>query len=186
MMNRLLNTMRAQALMAQSGKASVRLGLVSSYDPANYCVKVRLQPEDFETGWLPLAAPWVGNGWGMFCPPTPGDMVEIQFQEGSAEAGIACLRLYNDSDRPLSVPSGEFWLVHASGAYLKLTNDGKVSLSAGTEIDIGNLGSAVHALVTDAMVALFNGHTHPLTVGNTGAPNQTMGASHMTTVLKAN
>lgn len=131
MMNHLLNAMRAQAQLAQGGKATVRIGLVSSYDPGSYCVKVRLQPEDVETGWLPLASPWVGNGWGLFCPPTVGDSIEVQFQEGSAEAGIACQRLYSDADRPLSVASGELWLVHQSGAFFKLTNDGKGSFSDG-------------------------------------------------------
>ena len=130
MMRALLNSMRVQADMANSGRASVRLAIVSSYDPGNYCAKVRIQPEDTETGWLPVVSPWVGNGWGLFAPPTPGDLVEVQFQEADIEAGFVCQRFYNDTDRPLAVQSGEFWLVHKSGSFLKFHNDGTVELTA--------------------------------------------------------
>ena len=105
---------------------------------------------------------------------------------GNPNMGFVCLRFFNDDYRPLAVPSGELWLVHQSGAYLKLTNDGKVSINAAAEIDIGALGSALHQLVTDAFMALYNGHTHPAGNGNTGAPNQQMTSSHLTGVLKAN
>ena len=129
-MGQLLNAMRAQAMLASNGRAAVRLGIVSSYDHANYCAKVRIQPEDVETGWLPVTSPWIGNGWGMFAPPTPGDMVEVQFQEDNFEAGFIVGRFFNDKDRPLDVPAGEFWLVHKSGSFLKFHNDGTVELNS--------------------------------------------------------
>lgn len=179
-MKGLLNAMKLQA--QQAGPALMRVGTVTSYDPANYAVKVSLQPEGATTGWLPILTPWSGNGWGLFAPPTPGDLVEVQFHDGDFNAGVACLRFFNDGQRPLNVASGELWLVHASGAYLKLTNDGKVLMNATAEIDVGNIGSALHTLVTDAFVSLFNSHTH----GAGPVPNQTMGSSHLTAVLKAN
>lgn len=179
-MRGLLNTMKLQA--QQAAPALMRVGTVTSYDAANYAVKVALQPEGAITGWLPILTAWSGNGWGLFAPPTPGDLIEVQFHDGDFNAGVACLRFFNDGQRPLAVPSGEFWLVHASGAYVKLTNDGKVRVNAGAEIDIGDLGAALHTLVTDAFVALFNSHTH----ANGAPPDQTMGASHLTAVLKAN
>lgn len=135
MMGRMLNIMRAQAQMAGNGQAAVRHAIVSSYDPGSYCVKVRIQPEDTETGWLPVVSPWVGNGWGLFAPPSIGDLVEVQFQEDDFEAGFVCQRFYNDTDRPLSVQSGEFWLVHKTGAFFKLTNDGKALINGQVEID---------------------------------------------------
>lgn len=109
----------------------MRVGTVSSYDPVNYCVKVLIQPEGAETGWLPVTSPWIGNGWGFFAPPTPGDMVEIQFQEGHIDAGFVCLRFFNDSERPLTVSSGELWLIHKSGAFFKLLNSGAATFSDG-------------------------------------------------------
>lgn len=135
MLHQLLNTMRQQADMAGGARAMVRHGIVSGYDPGSYCAKVRVMPEDRETGWLPIVSPWIGNGWGLFAPPSIGDAVEVQFQEDDAEAGYVCQRFFNDSDRPLSVQSGEFWLVHKTGAFFKLTNDGKALINGQAEID---------------------------------------------------
>jgi uncharacterized protein involved in type VI secretion and phage assembly len=179
--------MRVQAQQAGADHASSRAATVSSYDPQNYCAKVRLLPEDVETGWLPVKSQWVGNGWGLFAPPTPGDMVTVTFLEGDFTQGEITGRYFNDNARPVNVPSGELWLVHKSGSYFKLTNDGKLLMHDTSEIDVGNLTTTLHTLVTDAFVALFNGHTHgDAQGGNTTPPNQTMGAAHLTTVLKAN
>lgn len=132
-MQHILNQVRLQAEQVQGNIAKTRAGLVDSYDPSTYSCKVSLQPDNTLTGWLPILSPWVGNGWGLFAPPTIGDLVEVQFIEGDIESGILCQRFYNDVDRPLATPSGEFWLVHASGSSLKFHNDGTVSLiSAGT------------------------------------------------------
>lgn len=128
-MNQLLNIMRMQAAMQSGSKAMTRMGLVSSYDKANYCAKVKIQPEGTETGWLPVMSPWVGNGWGMFAPPSIDDMVEVNFLEDDHDVGFLSLRAFNDSDRPLSVPSGEFWLVHKNGQFMKLLNNGKATIS---------------------------------------------------------
>ena len=137
MMRGILNVMRLQAQMQGSQTAHTRIGKVRGYNPANYCVKVLLQPENVETGWLPILSPWVGNGWGMFAPPVVDDLVEVQYQEGDFNAGMVCQRFFNDISRPLSVPSGEFWLVHQSGSSLKFHNDGSVELIA-----VGTLSSS--------------------------------------------
>jgi phage baseplate assembly protein V len=127
--------MRMQAMAHGNTRADSRMGLVTGYDPNAYAVKVQIMPEGAETGWLPLACPWIGNGWGLFCPPSIGDMIEVEFQEGSPQAGHADMRFYNDSDRPLPCPSGEFWLVHKSGSLLKFHNDGTVELHAATALN---------------------------------------------------
>lgn len=124
-----MNHMRLQASLAQGDRSTVRIGTVSSYHPENYSCKVLIQPENVETGWLPILSPWVGNGWGLFAPPALGDMVDVHFQEGSIEAGFVSQRFFNDSDRPLPVQPGEFWLVHQSGSLLKFLNDGSVELN---------------------------------------------------------
>lgn len=130
-MKKLLNAMRMQAMQAMGEVAQVRIGLIDSYDANNYCAKVKIQPENVLTGWLPVTSQWVGNGWGMFAPPSIGDLVEVHFQEGSFEAGIINMRFFNDVARPLNVPSGEFWLQHKSGAYFKLLNNGNATFSDG-------------------------------------------------------
>lgn len=125
-----MNLMRQQAALQQTGRATTRIGVVSSYDPTHYCAKVRLQPEDIETGWLPVASLQVGNGWGLFCPPSAGDMVQVEFQEADGLVGVIVGRFFNDADRPLGAPSGEFWLVNKSGSKLRFHNDGTVDLVA--------------------------------------------------------
>jgi len=188
MMRAIANSMSQRASIAANSTASVKLGIVTSYDPANYSAKVQLQPEGTETGWLPISTPFVGSGWGMFCPPSIGDMVEVQFQEGGIEAGFICGRMFNDDDRPVSCPIGEFYLIHKTGSYVKLFNDGRIKFNSTVEIDAGNMASALHTLVHDAFMSLYNGHTHTsATSGSpTSSPLQQMNASHLTTILKGN
>ena len=117
-------------MAADADHSRSRKGLVTSYDPQTYAVKVALQPDGTETGWLPLRTQWAGPGWGLFCPPPIGAQVSVEFQEGDREAGEATGVTFNDADRPLAVPAGEFWLVHSAGAFLKFTNDGQVTLNS--------------------------------------------------------
>lgn len=129
----LLNQMFLMAARQQSNVASVRLGLVSSVNPADSTIKVKLQPEDTETGWIPYPTPWIG--W--FSPPQNGDQAIVLFQEGSKDVPLGALLLYwNNSLPPQGIDSGEAILQHSSGSYIKLTNDGKININGDTEIDI--------------------------------------------------
>ena len=142
-MKHLLNQLKSTAQQATQGRANTRHGTISSYDPGAYAVKVMLQPDNVETGWLPLKSIFIGNGWGIFCPPSIGDAVEIDYQEGDNEVGSIGMRFFNDQDRPLPCPSGEFWLVHKSGASVKSTNNGMLTLSdpSGTVLQLSNDGN---------------------------------------------
>lgn len=187
-MKGLIETMRLQSALQRNGDAASRVGIVASYDPNDYAVRVRLMPEDVLTGWMPVMAAWVGNGWGMFAPPTPGDLVDVRFIEGDLNAGMAYLRFFNDQARPLSVPSGEFWLVHKLGAFFKLTNDGKATFDDGHgahvtlngDGTISSAGTWTHTGQFTATTDVIGGgkslktHTHggvQTGTGNTGAPN---------------
>src|SRR5580698_3843283 len=108
MMNKILNAMRREAQREASTRAKPRRGTVSAYDPNAYAAKVMIQPEGFETGFLPIGSSWVGNLWGMFCPPSPGDEVDVHFQEDGKNAAYISLRFFGGKARPLAVPSGEF------------------------------------------------------------------------------
>jgi hypothetical protein len=105
-MDGLMNQMRRAAQEAIGTGGASRQGIIDAYDPNAYAVKVRLQPDDTLTDWLPLKSPWVGNGWGLFCGPSVGDAIEVDFQEGDGGVGTAGWRFFNDEDRPLQVPSG--------------------------------------------------------------------------------
>jgi uncharacterized protein involved in type VI secretion and phage assembly len=167
-MRALLNAMRQQATQAMGERAMTRLGEIKSYDPGNYTVRVIIQPDGNLTGWIPLLSPWVGNGWGMFCPPTIGDLVEVQYQECDHDAPIACMRFFNDKNRPLSVPSGEFWLVHKSGSLLKFHNDGSIEVSAPAAISYTASQHNFHGPVTmDSTLTAASTITAPTVVGTT-------------------
>lgn len=127
----MMNIMRGQAAMALQQNLTTRVGRISGYNPAAYAVKVQFPPDDTETGWIPLGSAWVGNGWGMFSPPGIGDQCEVDFQDGGQDAPIGGLRLFDARNAPLSVPSGEMWLVHRLGATVRLTNDGKALYADG-------------------------------------------------------
>lgn len=129
-MQGMVNQMRRAAQEAMAGRAVTRHGIVDGYDPDSYAVRVRLQPDDTLTDWIPLKAVAVGNGWGAFFAPNIGDAIEIDFQEDDGEVGSAGWRFFNDSDRPLSVPAGETWLVHQTGTAIKLVNDGAIETNA--------------------------------------------------------
>lgn len=201
MSNQRANEMRREAARVMSQLALRRIGIVSNYDPNTYSAKVYLQPEGTESGWLPISTPWSGNGWGFYAAPTTGDIVEVDFQEGGKEAGIIGNRHYGNVLQPLNVPSGEFWLVHKSGAYVKLTNDGKLSLQdgSGASLVLNNNGTAtlnanllVNGTITatedisdkngekgtvDNIRVVYDTHTHGGVVSggaNTAGPNQTL------------
>jgi len=181
-MNRLLNIIKLHSELGRSGEVNSKIGLVDSVDPVNYCAKVLLEPEEYLTGWIPIGAEWVGNGWGLVCPPTPGDMVLIEFVEGNIEAGIITKRLYSNEDRPVSAGAGEIYIVHQSGSAIKLTSDGKLLLVSTTEIDAGDVAGTLLALVTSAFMDIYNNHGH----GQDGLPTLKMTTAHLTTILRAN
>lgn len=128
--------------------AKPRLGTVSGYDPSTYMVKVQLQPEGIETGWLPLGSPAVGNQFGIFAAPAIGDQVEVQFPDGDLSSGVVSARFYSDVARPLNVPSGEIWIVHKSGSFLKFHADGSIEINAAAGASYTATAHAFHGPVT--------------------------------------
>lgn len=164
-MDALLNILKGHAAHLDQGWAHPRIGIVSSVDPKTYTARVQVQPEGLLTGWLPIAALWAGNGWGVTAAPMPGDQVVVIWQEGDAEQGIILGRIWSSAVAPPAAPAGELWLVHASGAFIKLQGDGTISSCAGTWSHQGNL--VVSGDVSDsggklsALRRYYNQHTHP-------------------------
>lgn len=167
-MNKLLAAMRMQAAMVGNDKARVRSGVVDSYDPSTYAVKVRIQPEGAITGWMPLDSPWVGNQWGIFAPPSIGDQVVVTCLEDDPSVGYVSARTFNDEDRPLSVQSGEFWLVHKSGSLLKFHNDGSVDVVSNTDLR-ATVGQNLTAHVVGNAGVAIDGNLNASVGGNASA-----------------
>jgi len=128
----LLQLMRREALKVMGEHRTASLAYVKSYDPNTYTAKVILQPWGIESGWLPIGALAVGDGWGIYAPPSagtaarPGDQVTVVYVDG--EPAFISHRIFFGGD-PLTVPSGEVWVVHESGSFIKLTNDGALALA---------------------------------------------------------
>ncbi len=164
-MDSFLNLIKAQAAQLDQGWAQPRLAVVSSVDTATATVRVQVQPENVLTGWLPVLGTWVGNGWGLACPPSPGDQVVLVWQEGDAENGIVIGRLWSSKTMSPAAASGELWLVHKEGSFLKLLNDGTIVSSAPTWKHTGDL--RVSGDVYDGHGALsrlrdhYDAHVHP-------------------------
>lgn len=147
--------MQADSLVQM--QAQPRFGIVSSVDTTTGTARLTLQPEGVLTGWLPILSPWVGVGWGLVCPPTPGDQVLVLAQEGAAEHGIIVGRIFSNSERPPVASSGEFWLVHQTGSYLKLLNDGTVQIGGDLHVS-GNVYDSEGSL--SRLRGHYDAHTH--------------------------
>jgi phage baseplate assembly protein gpV len=176
------NAVKAQAGGLDGMAGVARFGLVASFDPAAYAAKVMIQPENILSGWLPILSAWVGAGWGFAAPLTPGDQVLVLSQEGDSEQGVIIGCVWSAVDRPMAAPSGELWLQHQTGSFLKLHNDGTIALQAPVVNIAGNL--VVSGDVSDqagahgTLAGLRNAHdTHAHTDpkgGVTGLPTVTV------------
>lgn len=141
-MEKFFNMIAGRALTATGNTASSGdIGKITSYDPINHLVIVQIHPETedepaLQTGWIPFGTAWAGNGWGMYAAPALNTLCTVLYQQGSRQQAIGATPLFDAENRPLNVDSGEFWIVHKSGSYLKFTNDGKVLMSSESQIDI--------------------------------------------------
>lgn len=149
--------------------AHPRIGIVASSDSSTATVRVQIQPENVLSGWLPVAAQWVGSGWGISCPPSIGDQVVVIFQEGSVESGIVIGRLYSNAVRPPEAALGELIIRHQTGSTVRLANDGIIYIDGDLHVS-GDVYDGHGAL--SALRHHYNGHTHTDSRGGqTSAPN---------------
>lgn len=130
-MRELMNAVTGRAQQANAGFSGTRQGIVTAYDPESYSVKVALQPTGNETGWIPLATIWAGNGFGIVAGPVIGAVIEVEFDSGMVGVGMAVGQFFNEVDRCPGPPSGQFWVIDSSGSSIKLTNDKKVTVTDG-------------------------------------------------------
>lgn len=163
-MDRFLNTVKACADAVMQGQGQPRFGTITSVDPNSGTAKVAFQPDGVLSGWLPILYPWVGAGWGMVCPPAPGDQVLVLPQEGQAEHGVIAGRIFSTQQRPPLAAVGEIWLVHNSGSYLKLLNDGTVQIGGDLHVtgDVYDSQGSLSRLRTH-----YDAHSHTDSRGGT-------------------
>ena len=127
-MERLLNIIKQHAGALDQGSSQPRFATVTSVNPAEATARVTLQPERraerLAACSFALDRCWVGN----MVPPSPGDQVLVLAQEGDAEHGIIVGRAFSNTQTPPNAPVGELWLVHSSGSFIKLKNDGTIQM----------------------------------------------------------
>ena len=162
-MDRFFNALKSQSGAQDAGLGQPRFATVTSVDPSRPAARVTIQPEGILSGWLPVLSPWVGAGWGLSCPPSPGDQVLILAQEGHAEHGVVIGRAWSDQAQTPQAPSGDIWLVHQSGSSLKLTADGAIHAKGdlhltGNLIATGNISDATGSL--SRLRQHYDAHVH--------------------------
>ena len=167
-MDSLMNALKGQAAAQDQAGGAPRFGVVTSVDPQTATARVTLQPEAVLTGWLPLLSPWAGNGWGLFSPPSPGDQVLVIPQEGDAEHGLILATSWSATTLPPQTPPGEFWLIHQSGSFLKLQNDGTIQVKGDLHV-AGDVYDSHGAL--SGLRAHYNAHVHPPQTSTTNLPD---------------
>lgn len=147
-----------------AGRYSERHGLVTSYDPDKHLAKVMFQPEQQESGWLPIETGHIGAGYGIAVGLQPGDgkqtgdQVIVRYQEGDFESGKIVQRVHSDDQAPPQVKSGELVI----WTRFQKSNGGKESAQGaqggnGQQIYLKNDGSMILTDGNGATV-LLDGH----------------------------
>jgi uncharacterized protein involved in type VI secretion and phage assembly len=163
-MERFINIIKQHAGALDQADSQPRFGTVTSVDPGTATAKVTLQPEGVLTGWLPVLSPWAGSGWGLYCPPSPGDQVLVVAQEGDSEHGLIIGSAFSNAQPPPAAPVGEFWLVHKSGSFIKLQNDGTIQVGGDLHV-AGDVYDRQGSL--SRLRSRYDGHTHVDSRGGT-------------------
>ena len=180
----LARAMRTQGHASAAKVLKAKMGYVTSYNPNTYTVRVRLEPESsaneerglkaVETNWLPILRVYGGSGWGMITPPNAdpskpyGDQCLVLWPDDGH--GVALIGFFNDKERPFTGPDpGEMWMVHDSGSYVKLLNDGSILLEgeSGNRVFMNADGSVRIFGAADAEINIKS--SAPAGIGSVGA-----------------
>jgi uncharacterized protein involved in type VI secretion and phage assembly len=132
---------REAATVASRMRAPLTLQ-VTSYNPKIPVVKGTLQPYGIESGWMPLAMPFVGSGFGIAIGPAIGDQLHVEFMHGDPNSPRATYRITSNSDQPPVAEAGEIVIQAATGQKITMTKDNKLLISAGGDTTIQVTGNA--------------------------------------------
>lgn len=118
-------------------------------------------------------------------PSISTSAVQLRSDDGQAVIEI------NPTTHNVEVTTSADVTINAVGNVAVTTGGNASVTAAGTAnvtapaINLGAAGQSLLALVTSAFSSLFNSHTHPGdSGGTTGAPNQTMDTTHLTSTIK--
>ncbi|WP_428375204.1 phage baseplate assembly protein V [Lichenicoccus sp.] len=152
-----------------------RYGIVTSVDPTNHAVKVSIEPDGVETGWIPDGALAAGS-LRIACPSEVGTQVLLSAVEGDAEHPVVVARLFDTAaTAPVSpatsqpVQPGEIGFFLSGGTYLHLTQAG---LFVGGDITVAGTLTASGDIVSGGISLQHHVHDGVQTgEGRSGPPN---------------
>lgn len=141
--DRFINAIKPHTATQMETIGRARMAIIATVSAAIGKVRALLQPSGVQTGFAPLATPWAGNGWGFYAPPIGGEQFVMLPQEGDGENLIAAFPIWSQARVPPPANPGECWLVHQSGAAIKLLNTGHVVVSdpSGAILELANNGT---------------------------------------------
>ncbi|HZT90251.1 MAG TPA: hypothetical protein VFA12_20090 [Stellaceae bacterium] len=121
---------------------TARHSLVNAFDPKTWSAKYAIQPEGVVTGWSPMHAPWVGDGYGFFAPPAvgpdQGDQIFHAFPQFGANEGFGVTRAWDARkkipDAVKQLQAGELMLIDKQGSMYSMTKDGSLTLQGKVKI----------------------------------------------------
>lgn len=113
----------------QTRQAKDQKGLITSYDPNAYAIKVMLKPQNVETGWMTMGTAHVGNNFGIAVGPAIGGQVEVGFENGDISTPFFRSHVFSNDDRPPVAQSGEIVIQSKTGGIFKFVQDGTVVLT---------------------------------------------------------
>lgn len=134
------------------GRAQFKGTLVcTGYDKVTHSVKGILQPHGIETGWVPLAALHVGNGFGIVVGPRvgsadalDGQVFDVHFDGGDPDTLVAHHRQFSTQEQPPQVEPGEMLLQHESG--------NKIFFDQGNNLSLQHYAGAILTLHDDKSI----------------------------------
>jgi phage baseplate assembly protein V len=136
-METLINAIKQQALLEVGRKILTKIGTISGYDAITHTARVMLQPEEIETGWLPVLSLSASKDWGFIIQPTIGDQCLVHFVEGSQDNGVVGLFSFSNPVPPQTDGTAVFLFYHSNGAQVKINKTGEFSLKSATGQNAG-------------------------------------------------
>ncbi len=137
-MNALINQIRQHIANVISSIAFPVKGIVDTVDPDSMTCVVRYQPQNTLSPSLPISCVAVGRGYGVIAIPNVGDQVHISFENGNYQVGVVEGAIFDSTDAvpPTGMEPGGYYLIHKSGSFIKMTQDGKLNVNGEVDIDM--------------------------------------------------